>query len=134
MVSRRELLLSVPALAFLARANQAQAADAWVLLGERGVSDKLDHDTLHVTAAREDFKALQVRVRGNAVEFRDMKVHFANGRTQDVELRRVIPAGGESRVIDLVGNDRIVERVEFWYDAQARGRAGHARVRLFGRR
>lgn len=132
MVSRRELLLSIPALAVLASADRAQAADKWVLLGEREVTDKLDHDTLNVTGTHGEFKALQVRVRGNAVEFRDMKVHFAKGRTQDVELRRVIPAGGESRAIDLVGKDRIVERVEFWYDAQTR--RGHAKVRLFGRR
>ena len=62
------------------------------------------------------------------------KIHFANGRIQDVGLRDVIPAGGESRVIDLVGGDRVIQHVEFWYDAQTRRRGRGARVLVFGRR
>jgi len=37
---------------------------------------------------------------------------------QDVSLRNVIPAGGESRIIDLDGNDRFINRIEFVYDTK----------------
>ena len=51
----------------------------------------------------------------------------------EVEVRQTIPAGGATRRIDLKGDDRIIQRVEFWYDARtARGR--QATVRLFGDR
>jgi hypothetical protein len=43
----------------------------------------------------------------------------------------VIPAGGESRVIDVEGYDRVISRVDFRYDAKSAGR--RAVVRLFGR-
>lgn len=103
----------------------------WEFLGARTVTDRLDHDTLPVTAAQGSFKKLQVRVKGHAVQFRSMKIHFANGEHQDVELRSVIPAGGESRVIDVDGYDRVIRSLEFVYDAQAlRGR--RAVVRVFG--
>lgn len=89
----------------------------WELLGQRSVSDGVDHDTI-VTAGQGTFRSLKIRVKGHAVQFRDMKIHFSNGDVQDVELRHVIPAGGESRVIDVEGRDRSLRSVEFWYDAQ----------------
>ncbi len=132
-VTRREVLRALPAALAVAAAGQALArARDWVLLGERVVDDRLDHDVIAVSA-RHDYEALQVRVQGHAVQFRDMKVHYANGRTQDVELRGVIGAGQESRVIDLAGSERVIQRVEFWYDAQTAGRGKKARVRVFGR-
>ncbi|HSB60623.1 MAG TPA: hypothetical protein VLI67_02815 [Vicinamibacteria bacterium] len=133
-VTRREMLVALPALAAALAAEEALAGGRWVLLGERRVTDRLDHDVIAVTGARGDFEAVQVRVRGHAVQFRDMKVHYANGATQDVALRAVVPAGGESRVIDLVGRERVIRRIEFWYDAQTPRRGRGAQVRVFGRR
>ena len=91
----------------------------WELLGERTVTDKADHDTLPVTAARGTFRSLKLEVRGRAVQFHSVKIHFGDGETQDVELRNVIPAGGESRVIDVEGRDRVIRSIEFHYDAQS---------------
>lgn len=103
----------------------------WELLGTRTVSDRLDHDNIPVTAAKGTFKKVQVRVSRHAVQFRSMKIHFANGEHQEVELREVIRAGGESRVIDVEGYDRVIRSIELVYDAQAlRGRRGV--VRVFG--
>lgn len=103
----------------------------WEKLGERKVSDRLDHDEILVTSAKGDFKSLKILVRDHAVQFRDMKVHFGNGGTQDVQLRSVIAAGGESRVIDLTGNDRVIRKVSFVYDSQSLG-GRPATVLLFG--
>ena len=100
--------------------------------GERTVTDRVDHDGIVVTAARGDFRAVKLTVRCHAVEVRDLKIHFANGAVQDVQIRRVIPAGGETRVVDLVGDDRVIQRIELTYDAQSLG--GKAVVRVFGRR
>jgi hypothetical protein len=105
----------------------------WELLGEKSVSDRAEHDTLVVTGARGTFRALKLKVLDHGVQFRDMKVHFANGDTQDVELRRVIPAGGESRVIDIRGRgDRVIRSIEFRYDAQSLA-GGTARVQVFAK-
>jgi hypothetical protein len=91
----------------------------WEFLGERTVTDKADHDILPVTAARGTFRALKLEVRDRAVQFHSVKIHFGDGETQDVELRNVIPAGGESRVIDVEGRDRVIRSIEFRYDAQS---------------
>jgi hypothetical protein len=114
-----------------AGAAVAGKAHGWEKLGERKVSDRVDHDEIAVTSAKGDFKSLKILVRDHAVQFRDMKVHFGNGGTQDVQLRSVIAAGGESRVIDLTGNDRVIRKVSFVYDSQSL--AGKpATVLLFG--
>ena len=126
------------ALALLVFAQIVITADAsaarrphWELLGQRAVSDRVDHDVISVTAAEGTFRALKLRVKDRAVQFRDMKIHFSNGHVQDVELRHLIPAGGESRVIDIRGHDRAVRSVEFWYDAQSLA-GKKAEVELYG--
>jgi hypothetical protein len=91
-----------------------------------------DHDTIPVTGRQGNFRAIQIKVQGHAVQFREVKIHFANGGTQNVALREIIPAGGESRVIDVEGGDRVIRSIELAYDAQSfRGR--RARVVLYGR-
>lgn len=104
----------------------------WEGLGTVTVSDRLDHDTMPVTRGQGTFTAIKLKVARHAVQFRSVKIHFANGESQEVELRDQIPAGGESRVIDVLGGDRGIRSIEFLYDAQSvRGRK--ATVRVFGR-
>lgn len=111
--------------------RDAQARGGWTLLGERRVTDKLDHDTIAVTAARGDFHQLQIRVFERAVQFHKVVVHFGNGESQTLELRSVIPAGGRSRTIDLAGGDRVIRTIDLWYDTQSLTGKG-AMVRVLG--
>jgi hypothetical protein len=114
-------------------AHPAGIVREWVLLGTRAVNDRADHDVIVVTGARGDFRSVKLTVQRAAVDFHRVVVHYGNGTKQELELRNTIPAGGETRIIDLTGNERIINRVEFWYDAKTiRGR--RAVVRLFGLR
>jgi hypothetical protein len=115
-------------------ASVAISAQArWELLGQRNVTDRADHDTIAVTGAKGTFKSIKIEVRRRAVDFQRVVVHFANGDDQQVELRATIPAGGESRVIDLEGNDRVIRSIDLWYDARTIGRGGMAALRILGR-
>jgi len=116
----------------LALATAALAADDWKLLGTRKVTDRVERDIFPVGARAGEYTAVQVRVQGVAVQFRSLTVHFVNGKRQEVELRDVIPAGGQSRVVDLVGDDRHIRSVELVYDSQSLGK--RATVRVWGRR
>ena len=51
----------------------------------------------------------------------------------DVKIRRVIPSGGETRVIDLPGANRNIKKVMFWYESTERNNK-RATVRLWGRK
>ena len=131
---KRWIVLPLAAIVIVATViGTASAFQAWRFLGERGVTDKKDHDNISVTAANGNFTAIKFLVRGRAVDFHRVVVHFANGADHEIELRQTIPAGGESRVIDLPGDRRVIRSVDFWYDAKA-AVGGQALVRLFGRR
>lgn len=115
-------------------ALQAQRGKAeWVVLGERVVTDRGDHDSINVTAGRGAFEAIKFEVKNHAVDFHRVVVHFGNGDDQNIDLRATIPAGGESRVIDIDGVNRVIKSIDFWYDAKTLGRGGRAVVRSLGR-
>jgi hypothetical protein len=119
------LVLSLVCAGALARPGR------WEYLGARTVTDRLDHDVITVTAARGDFRAIKLAVQWRSVDFHRVVVHYANDDVREVELRQIIPAGGETRVIDLPGDERVIRKVSFWYDARSLG--GKAKVTLYAR-
>lgn len=104
----------------------------WELLGKRDVNYAVDHDEIFVTAAEGTFTAIKIKVLAAPVHINDLKVHYRNGQVEDVQVRSEIPAGGETRVIDLTGNERIIKKVTFWYSTKP-NRGPKAKVLLFGR-
>ncbi len=120
------LLMSVGQAAF------AQGARRWILLGETTVDGQRDRDTIVIGRSEGTFRSIQLRVFGAPVEFQRVVVRFANGTSEEVEFRDYIPAGGQTRAIDLRGNDRVINSVEFLY-SKARWRHGaRPRVALYG--
>lgn len=118
----------------LAAVLTASAEPSWEKLGDRYVSHGLDRDEIRVTAKDGRFDAIKLHVSRRAVHFKDLEVHFGNGDVQDVQIRRRIPAGGESRVIQLDGDrKRVIEKVVFWYSSEGRRRRAQAEVELWGR-
>ena len=112
------------------------AADAqrgrWQMLGSANVDGGRDHDVIRVNAPGA-FTALQLGIRGGPIEFQRIVVHFENGGQQELEVRDRIRAGGKTRVIDLKGERRRIESVEFWY-GKPNWRSGRPQVNLWGRR
>jgi hypothetical protein len=118
---------------WICRGGERGRGNDWVRLGERIVSDKNDHDTITVTAARGTFTAVKFEVVRHAVDFHKVVIHFGSGDDQNLELRNTIPAGGSSRVIDIDGANRVIKSIDFWYDAKTIGRGGTATVRAMGK-
>lgn len=130
-MQRRTIILSIILGCFLLSVMPVTAQGRWKVLGKRKVNHLVDHDTIHVTGMRGDFRRIRIRVSNVAVDFHRVVVHYANGESDSIELRGRVPAGGYTRTIDLRGNDRVIHRVDFWYDT--RGLAGrHGIVTLYG--
>jgi hypothetical protein len=103
----------------------------WVELGDSHVDGHNDHDKINVRD-HGPFHALRLHVRGSAVEFDHLLVHFQNGETQNLRASFAVRDGSNSPTIDLKGNQRNVDSVELWYK---RGNWGSKpQVTLFGRR
>ena len=103
----------------------------WEYLGEARVDGRSDHDLIRVGRTEGRFSRLQIRVDGAPIMFERVVVHYANGGDEEINLRNRISAGGQTRAIDLRGNDRVITGVEFWY-ARGNYRSRQPRVRLYG--
>jgi hypothetical protein len=99
-------------------ASEINNPPRWEKLGERRVNFGVDHDEIMVTASEGRFSALKIMVKKGGINMHKMVVHFGDGSSEEIELRNDIPAGGESRVIDLPGKKRVIRKVVFWYDTK----------------
>jgi hypothetical protein len=108
------------------------SAQQWVDLGTKEVKDRSEQDTWHVGKGKGEFHRIKIAVGTKAVRFYRLRVTFENGGTQDIELRNVIQAGGESRAVDLTGNDRFIDKVDIWYEAYTAKRGKRSQVTLWG--
>lgn len=112
---------------------QTGQAQGWTHMGSAKVHGHADHDEIIVTALQGDFSAIKLFVENEGIHFERVVVHFGNGGKEEVALRDFIPAGGESRVIDLPGRDRVIRKVSFYYKSNAASKK-KAKVVLYGRR
>jgi hypothetical protein len=113
-------------------ASRAAWAQAWVPLGCRDVNWSVDRDVIRVGRRDGRFNAIRVRVAGNDVRVFDLRVVYGSGAPDDLPVRMVIPAGGQSGALDLRGHDRAIDRVEMIYERRRNFR-GRARVCVDGR-
>lgn len=104
----------------------------WELLGTRKVNYGLDKDEIMVTRMEGRFTALKIKVKKGGINLHKVFVHFGDGQVQELEVREDIQAGGETRVIDLAGNRRVIQKVVFWYDTKNYANQ-KATVELWGR-
>jgi hypothetical protein len=115
-MDRRSFMTGIAATVATAFSGPALAAlPLWQLLGTKTVSFLVDRDTLFVGRQQGAFRRIRLRVRGGGLEVFDLRIFFANGSSQDVSVRRYIPPGGQTRVIDLNGGSRFIDRIRIIY-------------------
>lgn len=131
-MSRHKWITGLSVLILLLVITSLYGAD-WVKLGMRTAKHSVDRDVILVGEKEGTFTGIKLGVRRAGIHFLDLKVHFMNGDVKDVEIRKLIPAGGETRVIDLPGKNRKIKKVVFWYKTPKK-KGKEARVRLWGRR
>lgn len=108
---------------------QFDAHSKWDKLGERWVDGKVDRDVIPV-GRRERYSSIKLVVEHSDVEIFDVVVVFGNGETFSPGTRLVFGQGTTSRVIDLPGALRHIERIEFRYGNLPGG--GRAQVEVWG--
>ncbi|MCI4668148.1 MAG: hypothetical protein MRZ79_08300 [Bacteroidia bacterium] len=130
----------VPLLLFLFLASNGMAniptydshPPRWEQLGMKKVNYRVERDEIFVTAREGTFTAVKLRVLKAPINMRKMVIHYRNGSTQEVVLKKNFARGGESRVIDLKGGKRVIKKVVFWYDSKNYSRS-RATIQLWGR-
>ena len=101
----------------------------WDFLGYTQVDSSQDHGRIQITRRDGHFRAIQLRVSGEAIFFDRLVVHFDDGTSQELMVSDRISPGGRNYVIDLLG-ERSLESIELWYYKEPRGH--NPRVSLYG--
>jgi hypothetical protein len=96
----------------------AAAQARWEQLGCQKVGFKTDRDVIRVGRGEGRFKSIRLKVAGNKVHMMDLKVVYANGQPDDIQVREEIRAGGQTRALDLKGERRAIREVEMVYRAE----------------
>ncbi|MGH7126104.1 MAG: hypothetical protein ACREFI_17140, partial [Stellaceae bacterium] len=141
LVSLVTLLVAVPLLAGEAAADPRdhdRGADRggpdrgdWELLGQQKVGFGVDHDTIRVGRHEGRFAKIALEVRDSDVEILSLKVFFVHGPPQDVPVRQFIRKGQRTRPLDLIGDDRGIDRIDLVYKSRPSFH-GRAVVAVYG--
>lgn len=132
MVTRREMLTaSCATIVVMAAPVLAQRGSAWEHLGTKEIEGKRDNDKIKCHG-KDEYRALQFRVSGAAVQFDRIVVEYGNHVKRPYPFRILVQPNGASPVLDLVGGTRDITNVEFWYQKASWGKKPE--VRLYGRR
>ena len=110
--------IALPFGCFLALASTAFLAaqgQVWDFLGARQIDGTRDHDQIQITRHSGVFRAIQLRVSGDAIFFDRVVIHFADGTSEERPVRDRIWPEGRNHIIDLNGERRVLESVELWY-------------------
>ena len=108
----------------------------WQELGTVNVISTVNHDDI-VLVGQAEYRSLKFKVQDGPVNILNMNVIYQNGKVDQFNLKYQIPAGGESRVIDLKKDNlktgvRKIRRVTIWYQTDSISNQSAARVTLWG--
>jgi hypothetical protein len=103
----------------------------WVMLGERTVNGKVDHDRIEVGRRDGKFAKLTLVVLDSDLELIDFEVMFAKGAPWHPTVAHFFREGERTHVIDLPGDERTIRSIEFKYRNLPGG--GRAKVQVWAK-
>jgi hypothetical protein len=110
----------------------APPQEKWVKLAERTANYTVDHSQIVLDGLDANLTALRVKVKKGALNLHRCAIFYKNGQTQDIDILNSIPEGGQSKVIEIPGSDRLISKLVFTYDTKNRD-IQKADVELWGR-
>lgn len=103
----------------------------WHKIAETTVDFKRDRDEVSIIGA-DRFAAIQFKVEDAPIDLISLEVYFENGYKQDIPVNTPINARSKSRVIDLNGGERNLEKIVFVYKTIANSKDEKAHVEIWG--
>lgn len=103
----------------------------WHKIAETTVDFKKDRDEVKVIGA-DRFAAIQFKVKDAPIDLISLEVYFENGFKQDIAVNAPIKSNTKSRVIDLNGGERNLEKIVFVYKTIPNSKDLKAHVEILG--
>ena len=113
--------------------NSIAVEEGWELLGETKAGFIRETDIINVTS-RNQFTAIRFKVEGAEIKLSALGVFFESGDKLSPAIDETIPAGQESRLIDLAADGRTITKIEFKYRTVGSVIKKKANILIFGKR
>lgn len=101
----------------------------WVMLGERTVNGRVDHDRIEVGRQDGRFNKLTMVVENSDLELIDLRIVFGDRTEYHPKLSYVFREGQRTRAIDLPPSESVIRFIDIQYRNLS---AGEARVQIWG--
>jgi hypothetical protein len=103
----------------------------WVMLGQREVNGRVDHDRIEVGRREGRFSKLTLVVLDSDLELIDFEIKFAKGAPWHPDLKHIFREGQRTREIDFPGDERAIRYIDFKYRNLPGG--GRAKIQVWAR-
>ncbi|MEO8570021.1 MAG: hypothetical protein ABI419_12810 [Ginsengibacter sp.] len=113
--------------------NSIAVEEGWELLGETKAGFIRETDVINVTS-RSQFTAIRFKVEGAEIKLSALGVFFESGDKLSPAVDETIPAGQESRLIELAADGRTITKIEFKYRTVGSVIKKKASILIFGKR
>ena len=107
--------------------------EGWTLLGQQQADRKRDTDRIIVGGKKGTFREIAITVDGAPLDMESMVVTFGNGKQFKPALRHSFNATSHSRAIDLPGEKRGIQHVDFVYRSVGTAKQEKATISIYGR-
>jgi hypothetical protein len=101
----------------------------WVMLGERTVNGRVDHDRIDVGRQDGRFNKLTMVVENSDLELMDFRIVFGDRTEYHPKLSYVFREGQRTRVIELPPGEAVIRFIDIQYHNLS---AAEARVQVWG--
>ena len=113
--------------------NSIAVEEGWELLGETKAGFIRETDVINVNS-RNQFTAIRFKVEGAEIKLSELGVFFGSGDKLSPAVDETIPAGKESRLIELAADGRTITKIELKYRTVGSIIKKKANILVFGKR
>lgn len=107
--------------------------EGWDMLGEEKVNFVREKDIIDVHSSNK-FTAIRFKVEKHEVRLSELKIYYQNGDKLEPAMDDIIPADQYSREIELAGEGKFINKIEFKYRTTGNVLKGRANLLVFGKR
>jgi hypothetical protein len=112
-------------------AVMVSTSPGWHKIATTTVDLTKERDEVSVLGA-DHFSAIKLMVSGAPIDLQDLEIWYENGMKQDVAMRTPMEIGKESRVINVEGGDRDIDKIVLVYKTMPNRKDEKAEVTIFG--
>lgn len=113
--------------------NSIAVEEGWELLGETKAGFIRETDVINVNS-RNQFTAIRFKVEAAEIKLSELGVFFEGGDKLSPAVDETIPAGRESRLIELAADGRTITKIELKYRTVGSIIKKKANILVFGKR